>query len=194
MGFDAHQYVQCMLLDQLHMEYLRIFNHPAWKQLIESIRAFNEERSEMSLSLLAFSVAIDSDKHTFSKLDTNYSIMNFCRTLIKDFYEEFNIPLPTSTPLSTPLESAEQQGIITSVLQTIEQMRSGEWTAIEQSTTYSFEPSSSRVVQSFPRFLRCNVSNDVTSELAKFPRLLGEGTTANTGPATPQIRPRQQAP
>ncbi len=103
------------------------------------------------LLLLAFSIVMDSDKHTFAKLDTNYSIMNYCCTLIKEFYEEFNILLPVSTSLSTSLGSTEQQGIITSVLRTIEQMRSSKWTAIEQITTYSFEPSSSQVVQSFPR-------------------------------------------
>ncbi len=147
----------------------------------------------MSLSLLAFSVAMDSNKHTFTKLDTNYSIMNYCRSLIKEFYEEFNIPLPSSTPLSTPLGSAEQQGIVASVLRTIQQMRDGEWTSMEQSTTYSFELSSTRVIQSFPRFLQCNVSNDVASELAKFPRLFSDDNTAIPGPAIPQIRPATQA-
>ncbi len=120
LGFDAYQYIQCMLLDQLHIEYLCMFNYPAWKQLNGATQAFNEERSKMSLLLLAFSVAMDSNKHIFAKLDTNYSIINYCCMLIKEFYEEFNILLPASTPLSSSLGFVVQQGIITSVLHTIQ--------------------------------------------------------------------------
>lgn len=47
----------------------------------------------MSLSLLTFSIFNNNDHYTTKKLNTHYTIMNYCCTLIKDFSKDFNILL-----------------------------------------------------------------------------------------------------
>ncbi len=54
------------------------------------ICAYNEEKREMSLSLLTYFAISDSNKAKFKKLDENYSIMNYCHTLVKNFNQTFD--------------------------------------------------------------------------------------------------------
>ncbi len=80
LGFDAHQYIQCTLLNELHEDYLRLVEHPTSFLWLLDIRLLNEERGELTLSLLANAVGTDPEKSEVDKLDSSYAIINYCRT------------------------------------------------------------------------------------------------------------------
>jgi hypothetical protein len=48
-------------------------------------------RNVESLSLLAFSILRDFNKTTFSKVDTNYTVLNICCTTVKEYSREYNV-------------------------------------------------------------------------------------------------------
>lgn len=181
MGFEAHQYTQCLLINELHMEYLRRCNHPSYSQMLRNIRTHNEERGEMTLSLLAFSVAADTDKHAVTKLDANYSILNFSRQLVKDYDKEHKILPPTPHALNVQTHTRERAGIATAVLDTIQKMQSGTWRSLKPTTVYAYEQGGQRMEVSFPRFLRRNIKNEVRVELSKFKQLLVENNYSFNG-------------
>eukprot|EP00026_Physarum_polycephalum_P018836 Phypoly_transcript_20583.p1 GENE.Phypoly_transcript_20583~~Phypoly_transcript_20583.p1 ORF type:complete len:104 (+),score=11.38 Phypoly_transcript_20583:366-677(+) len=62
--------------------------------MVRNIRSHTEERGEMSLSLLAYSVAGDSDHSDVTKLDLNYTIMNKCHSVIKDINKDIGTTPP----------------------------------------------------------------------------------------------------
>jgi hypothetical protein len=175
MGFGIPQYKQCLLLDLLHQDYLKTMHNPSMDQLRNSIRAFNEERGESSLSLLTASVLVGSDKSSYEKLDMNYSILNFSRTLVKDYTRDFKIKTPTSNNINIKDNEAEVEKITEKTSSIIEAMIDGTWRAFAyHDGTGLLSSSSPRMEVSHPRFLIRAASFHVEEELKKIPRLLLE--------------------
>jgi hypothetical protein len=122
LGFDTHQYVQCVLLNELYMDYLQCTHNPVYNQMIDNIQSHNEERGKMSLSLLAFSMLEDFNKATFSKVDTNYTVLNTCHTTVKEYSREYNVTLNKDHALNISKNLKEVNHIRETVSNIIQQM------------------------------------------------------------------------
>lgn len=195
MGFDAHQYLQCLLLNELHLQYLIATGNPSYIQFINHPRSHNEERGEMSLSLMSLSVLGDTDKCTVQKLDTHYSIMNFCRSLIKDYSRDTHIPLEDSHPLTTTKSTAEINRIEETMLRILEQMEAGTWTSFPSLPAKEpYFPSTPRTGGSRFRLLPRFPSRIASRELDKFDDLLGAGNFTTVHEATAAAGPSRRAP
>lgn len=128
LGFESTQYTQCLAYTLLQHEYFKANGHPAYIQMLHNVRPHNEERSEMSLSILAFSVAGDSDRSNVDKLDMNYSLMNKCRTIIKDINKDLNIHAPSRFE-DNSIDTEREVNMITQHMRDlIKSMRDGTWT------------------------------------------------------------------
>ena len=87
-------------------------------QMMSNIRSHNEERAEMSLSQLAFSLLGDSNKFSVEKLDTNYVLVNFCHELVKNFMRDLSLVPDKQQTLST-IKQTQEVILIAAHMQTV---------------------------------------------------------------------------
>lgn len=190
-GFEAHQYLQSVLLNELHMRYLHVNNVPVYTDMVNNIRTHNEERGEMSLSLLAFSVLGDTDKSTFEKLDTNYTILNYCRNLVKGYVENFGIKPPTDHSLNISRSTTEINCLTKKMHAIISSMSDESWTSIQYRDGVPFTSAAPRERLSHLRFLSRSPSHEIRAELSKLHDLLltNNFSFPNTDSETVPLRP-----
>jgi hypothetical protein len=159
-----------MAFTLLQHHYYQQVEHPAYQQMMQNIRAHNEERAEMSLSILAYSVAGDADRSSCDKLDMNYTILNRCRTLIK----EVNTELATAPPIrfqTNTITNAEVAGVAHHMQGVIIAMAQGTWEAYTPNEK-KYIPTSQHRPASFPRYLARNASLRMHTLLTSVRRLL----------------------
>lgn len=171
MGFDSTLYKQCLLLSLVHNEFLKETKHPAYTQMINNIRSHNEERGEMSLSQLAFSLVGDSDVGSVDKLDLHYTLLNFCHTLVKEYSTELYVKHEKDHTLSITKNREEVQRITQFMKSTITAMSDDTYTSYEpHRSKYQFDDP--RDYHFFVRILPKNPSYDIMVELQNIKTLL----------------------
>lgn len=171
LGFDSTQYTQCIAFTLLQHEYYKATGHPAYKQMTHNMRGHNEERSEMSLSILAYSVAGDSDRSNIEKLDMNYALMNKCRSIIKDINQELHIPKPKRFEENCIESDREVNLLTTHMRQIIQEMRDNTWVAYPQNLP-KYTPSTPRSSHSTQRYLMRSPSTIMKKTLKQVRLLL----------------------
>lgn len=152
-------------------EYLRLAHHPAYRQMITNIRSHNEERGEMSLSLLAHSIVGDPDRGKVDKLDMNYSLMNKCRSLSKKMGQELSIDPPSRFQVNHSTTDDEVNIISQHMQEQITSMADGSWeTYTPNLPAYTATSSTSTI--STQRYLVRNASRNMLKSLQKIAHLL----------------------
>ncbi len=193
LGFDAHQYIQCTLLNELHKDYLRIFEHPAILQMRLDIRSCNEERGELTLSLLANAVGTDPEKSEVEKLDASYAIINYCRDIIKQICDEHQLKSAPAHPLNISSNVRDQDLVFEATAAVITSMRNGTYRCRCPSTPTIYEPTGPTESRSQPRFLRSRVSDEINVELQKISTLLTDTNLFDANfAAHPIVRDRRE--
>lgn len=137
----------------------------------------NEERTEMSLSQLAFSVMGDSDKSDVTKLDMNYVLLNFCRTLVKDQMRDVGIKIEPHQALNIGNRGTEVNLIGQHMLGLIGKMENNTWiTYNNNQTKYKLDDAQKNRV--FGRILRNNTSEEMEELLVHVSDLLLKNNNA----------------
>ena len=73
--WDCTPYVYPMLYSACHMEWLRRHNHTIWEFIDQNLAAFDEERGEVSFSMLRGCTIKDSEHGSRDKLALNYKLL-----------------------------------------------------------------------------------------------------------------------
>lgn len=186
----------------LHHRYLEEVGHPALHQLNYCIRNHNEERTEMSLSQLAFSLLGDSTKAEINKLDMNYVLLNFSRSLAKEYINELGLSPPTPQSLNISQNIQEVRVITNTMKQLIQSLLDDTYTSyLNNQIKYKRDDEKVKVVEL--RFLRRNVSLEVRQTLLQMKHILLEDNNCyneqyhllhpTDGPTRSQLTPQQRA-
>ena len=160
-----------MTFSLLQQHYFQQSKHPAYTQMTTNIRAHNEEQAEMSLSILAYSVAGDSDRSDINKLDMNYTILNKCRTIIKELQQEVHITPQSHFQTNSITSTTEITNITQHMQQIITEMEAGTWTTFPISEK-KYTSASPKSVHSTQRYLIRNASSSMLTLLQDVQELL----------------------
>ena len=139
--------------------------------MMRNILGHNEERMEMSLSQLAFSLLGDSNRGDVDKLNTNYVLLNYSRTLVKDMMRDLSLVPDAGKALSTAHRLVEVNTITMHMRATITAMHTNSWQTYV-SGQLKYQRGDPRTVCYFIRPLRRYVSQNIKSELENTAHIL----------------------
>lgn len=154
LSLESGPYSRCMLLSMLTELYWNQNNFPIADILQNDVRTANEERGEITLSILARMVVGDPERGKHSKLSDMYSLISYCRALCHQLDKDMNVTPPTSKHYKIRDNAPEIPKIVTFFKQTLHQIRNNTWKCYSRTPNRKYPASTPLVTPTpTPRYL-----------------------------------------
>jgi hypothetical protein len=145
MSLKSDLYSKCMLLDKVMFHYWREKNLPAHQMVNQDTRVCNEERGELSLSVLARMLSGDPDRGNIEKLNRLYATINHSMDVSSDFMTDMHVlRLLNDHPEILPT-AQEIDTLVVHMRSVIKDILEFKWQHYSPSTTRKYLPTSEKV-------------------------------------------------